>query len=240
LKAIFFDVGGTLVHLDCARLSERLCDELDCELALDGFPRAQSLAMTTVARLALEGAGTTDQLKAQFYTTLLPQLGLAEDKLSQAVECALRLAQTEMLWRSADPAAAPVLRELKRRGFTLGVISNSDGRLERSFALTDLTEHFDFLIDSFVVGVEKPDPAIFQFALERAGVAPHEAAYVGDIYPVDVIGARRAGLLPILYDPADLDTNTDCLRIHHLDELLTLFPSAPPRPSNGASGDAAT
>ena len=227
LKAIFFDAGGTLVHLDCARLGQCLSDELGCELALDSFPRAQSLAMTTIARLTVEGAGTTDQLKAQFYTTLLPHLGLTEDKLSPAVECALRLAQAEMLWRSADPAAAPVLRELKRRGFALGVISNSDGRLERSFALAGLTEHFDFFIDSFVVGVEKPDPAIFRFALERAGVAPHEAAYVGDIYPIDVLGARRAGLLPILYDPADLEANADCLRIRHLDELLTLFPAAP-------------
>jgi HAD superfamily hydrolase (TIGR01509 family) len=228
IKAIFFDAGGTLVHLDSARLSQLLCDELGCELALEGFSRAQSLAMSTIARLAVEGAGTTDQLKAQFYATLLQELGLTEDQLSEAVECALRLAEAEMLWRNADPAAAPVLRELKRRGYTLGVISNSDGRLERSFALTDLTAHFDFFVDSFVVGVEKPEPAIFRLALERAGVAAHEAAYVGDIYPVDVLGARRAGLLPILYDPADLEVNPDCLRIRHLNELLTLFPAPPP------------
>ena len=223
MKAIFFDAGGTLVHLDSARLSKLLCDELGCELALDGFPRAQSLAMTTVAQLAVDGAGTTDTLKAQFYTTLLPELGLAQDKLSQAVECALNLAAAEMLWRTADAATAPVLRELKRRGFTLGIISNADGRLESSFALAGLTEHFDFFIDSFVVGVEKPNPAIFRFALEQAGVAPHEAAYVGDIYPVDVLGARGAGLLPILYDPADLAGDADCLRIRQLNELLTLF-----------------
>jgi HAD superfamily hydrolase (TIGR01509 family) len=225
VKAIFFDAGGTLIHLDCARLRQLISDELGCELALDGFPRAQCLAMDTVARLAAEGVGTTDQLKRQFYTTLLPEIGLAADKLSDAVECALKLAQAEMLWRRADPTTAPVLRELKRRGFALGIISNADGRLESSFAQAGLTEHFDFFVDSFLVGVEKPDPAIFRSALKQAGVAPHEAAHVGDIYAVDVIGARRAGLVPILYDPAEINPGADCLRIRQLEELLTLFPA---------------
>jgi len=223
IKAIFFDAGGTLIHLDSTRISQRLSDELGCELALKGFPRAQSLAMAEVARLVAEGAGSTEQLKRQFYATLLPQVGLAQDRLNEAVECALKLAQAEMLWRRADQTTAPVLRELKRRGFALGIVSNSDGRIENAFAQAGLAEHFDFFIDSFIVGVEKPDPAIFRFALERARVAPHEAAYVGDLYGVDVTGARAAGLLPILYDPAEFNADADCLRIRQLDELLTLF-----------------
>ena len=234
IKAIFFDAGGTVTHLDSNRLSKCLSDELGCELALEDFSRAQSLAMDTVARLAAEGVGTTDTLKRQFYTTLLPEIGLAPNQLSQAVECALKLAQAEMLWSSAEAATVPVLRELRRRGFALGIISNADGRLESSFAQAGLTDHFAFFIDSFVVGVEKPDPAIFRFALERAGVAPHEAAHVGDIYSVDVLGARRAGLLPILFDPADINPAADCLRIHQLDELLTLFPAAPSRHAEGS------
>lgn len=223
IKAIFFDAGGTLIHLDSARLSKRLSDELGCELTLAGFPRAQSLAMAEVARLVAEGAGSTEQLKRQFYTTLLPQIGLAQADLSKAVECALKLAHAEMLWRRADPATAPILRELKRRSLALAIVSNSDGRIESAFAQAGLTEHFDFFIDSFLVGVEKPDPAIFRFALERAAVAPHEAAYVGDLYAVDVVGARAAGLLPILYDPAECNANADCLRIGRLDDLLRLF-----------------
>src|SRR5687767_12410983 len=107
IKAIFFDAGGTLIHLDSAQLSRHFSDELGCQLTLHDFQRAQSLAMDTVARLAAEGVGTTDQLKRQFYTTLLPELGLAQDKLGPAVECALKLAQSETLWRSADAATAP-------------------------------------------------------------------------------------------------------------------------------------
>ena len=189
---------------------------------LDHFPRAQSIAMAEVARHVAAGAGSTEQLKRQFYQTLLPRVGLAQGKLGDGVECALKLAQAEMLWRRAEATTAPVLRELKRRGYVLGVVSNSDGRIESAFAQAGLTEHFDFFIDSFLVGVEKPDPAIFRFALERARVAPDEAAYEGDLYAVDVTGARAAGLLPILYDPAEINADADCLRIRRLDELLTL------------------
>ena len=223
IKAIFFDAGGTLIHLDSARLHKLLRDELGCELVLDDFTRAQSIAMAEVARLVAAGAGYTEQLKRQFYTTLLPRVGLAQDRLGDGVDCALKLAQAEMLWRRAEATTAPVLRELKRRGYALAIVSNSDGRIESAFAQAGLTEHFDFFIDSFLVGAEKPDPAIFGFALARARVAPQEAAYVGDLYAVDVTGARAAGLLPVLYDPAEINADADCLRIRRLDELLALF-----------------
>ena len=85
-----------------------------------------------------------------------------------------------------------------------------------------MTSYFDFFIDSFIVGVEKPDPLIFRLAIELAGVDANEAAYVGDLYPVDVVGARSAGLLPILYDPFDLNRGADCFRIRSIEELLAL------------------
>ena len=81
--------------------------------------------------------------------------------------------------------------------------------------------YFDFFIDSFHVGVEKPDPRIFQLATSRALVEPAQAAYVGDLYWVDVVGAREAGLLPILYDPFLLNPDVDCPRIGAISDLLT-------------------
>jgi len=223
IKAILFDAGGTLIHLDSSRIRDLLSLELGIEMSLDRFPRAQSLAMARVAELVAEGAGSTEQLKREFYTTLLPETGVSKDKLSEAVDCAFRLAREEMLWGQAEDATAPVLNELKERGFILGVVSNSDGRIESAFEQAGLTSYFDFFIDSFIVGVEKPDPRIFRLAIERAGVNANEAAYVGDLYPVDVVGARSAGLLPILYDPFDLNGDADCLRIRSIDELLSIF-----------------
>ena len=66
------------------------------------------------------------------------------------------------------------------------------------------------VIDSAVEGVEKPDPAIFRLALERTGVAPEDALYAGDIYSIDVVGARAAGLRPVLVDEGDLYPDADC------------------------------
>lgn len=223
LKAIFFDAGGTLIHLDSSRIRDLLRDELTIEISLEGFPRAQSLAMARVAELVAAGAGSTEQLKRQFYTTLLPETGVSEEKLNDAVDCTFKLAREEMLWRKTEDGTALALEELKRRGYILAIVSNSDGRIESAFEQTGLTSYFDFFIDSFHVGVEKPDPGIFVLATERAMVAPEQAAYVGDLYWVDVVGARNAGLLPILYDPFELNRDADCLTIGSIDELLILF-----------------
>ncbi len=222
IKAIFFDAGGTLIHLDSAYVCHFVKKELNIELAADRFRRAQFLAMSRVAELVAAGAGSTEKLKRDFYSTLLPEVGVAEAELSPAVECVLKLAQGEMLWRATDETNAATLAALKARGLALGVISNSDGRIESAFQQAGLSSYFDFFIDSFHAGVEKPDPQIFHLAVERAGVNPEQAAHVGDLYWVDVVGARSAGLLPILYDPYDLTRGLDCLRIGAIDELLEL------------------
>jgi putative hydrolase of the HAD superfamily len=223
IKAIFFDAGGTLIHLDSSHICGLISAELGASPSLDNFRRAQYLGMLRVAQLVTEGAGSTERLKAQFYSTLLPEIGVPADKLQQAVECILKLAQAEMLWRKADESTALTLRELKARGLMLGVVSNSDGRIESAFEQAGLTSYFDFFIDSFLVGVEKPDQKIFHIATTRAQVAPAQAAYVGDLYSVDVVGARNAGLFPVLYDPYDLSPEADCTRIRKLEELLNLF-----------------
>lgn len=222
IRALFFDAGGTLIHLDSPYICALLRDQFGIEAAIDQFPHAQSLAMQRVAQLVSEGNGSTEQLKDQFYGVLLPRIGVPQEKLPAATECLLKLAKAEMLWRRTEEATPAVLARLRERGLRLAVVSNSDGRIENAFAQAGLTEYFDFFIDSFLVGVEKPDPRIFHLALEKAGVSAPEAAYVGDLYAVDVLGARQAGLLPVLYDPYRLSPDDDCVRIGSLGDLLLL------------------
>jgi len=81
------------------------------------------------------------------------------------------------------------------------VISNSNGTIKRILTRLELLPLVDFALDSSEEGVEKPQPAIFERALARAGVVAAEAAYVGDLYSIDVLGARRAGLRAVLLDP---------------------------------------
>jgi putative hydrolase of the HAD superfamily len=124
------------------------------------------------------------------------------------------------IWCGSDPAAVRVLDELKRAGLTLAVISNTeDGRLRESLGAAGILDRFDLLIDSHLVGYRKPDPAIFRLALERLGIEPHEAAYVGDSYAHDALAAEAVGLRGILLDTLDLHPESVCQRIKSLEEL---------------------
>jgi putative hydrolase of the HAD superfamily len=83
------------------------------------------------------------------------------------------------------------------------VVSNSEGQLQLLFDNLGLGKAFDLLIDSHHVGVEKPDPRIFELALAPFSVRPEEALHLGDTFATDVAGARAAGLQTALIDPFD-------------------------------------
>jgi len=110
-------------------------------------------------------------------------------------------------------------------GYYLGVISNSIGTMEEQLRRVDLARHFQTVLDSAIVGVEKPHVAIFQKALARAGVEASEAVFVGDIHATDVGGARGAGLLGVLMDRVGAYTDPDCPRITSLPELEDVLSS---------------
>jgi putative hydrolase of the HAD superfamily len=126
------------------------------------------------------------------------------------------------LWNRADPEAIEAVRRVRAAGLVAGVISNSNGSVRSILAETGLAAHLHFILDSSVVGVEKPDPRIFALGLREAGVTAAEAIYVGDLYSVDVLGARGAGLDGILLDPGGFWGARDCRRARGLGEAVRL------------------
>ena len=98
-------------------------------------------------------------------------------------------------------AALDLLRELKQGGFKLGVVSNRERPFHDEVERLEILPYLDLILAAGEVGSYKPEPGIFQAALERIDVKPGEAMYVGDNYFADVVGSRRAGLRPVLYDP---------------------------------------
>ena len=110
------------------------------------------------------------------------------------------------------PGVPEALGRLQRRGLTLAVISNSDGTCAKSLEDAGLLGYLSFVIDSAEVGVEKPDPRIFEIALARCGADPRRTLYIGDLYHADVVGARRAGLHALLLDPYGDWPPMDCDR----------------------------
>ena len=121
------------------------------------------------------------------------------------------------------PEVPMVLDELKRRRYRLGVVSNWDSRLPAIFESLGIASNFDFILASAAVGVEKPDPRIFEVALARAGVPPRKAVHVGDDFEADILGARSAGIDAfhlVREEPASSNNH----QIRSLQELLAILP----------------
>ena len=105
---------------------------------------------------------------------------------------------TKTPWHSEDelpyPDAIPMLAELKRRGYKLGVIANQPLGTEKRLMRWLLYDYFDVIAASAELGVAKPDPAIFQNALKQAGCPAQNAVMVGDRLDNDVAPANRLGI----------------------------------------------
>lgn len=219
IRAVFLDAGGTIIHLDAPYILEVLAQQ-GLERDAAAFARAERAARTAIAQLVSSGQPTDDRSRWRIFAhTLLAELG-CDDIVASAVRTAVAAHnQAGRLWSRTVEGTAEVLAALRAAGYHVAVVSNSNGHVERFLENAGLRPYLDFVIDSGIEGVEKPDPRIFEIALARAGVAAHEAVHVGDIYEIDVVGARAAGLRPVLLDPDDLAPGADCTRIRSLAEL---------------------
>ena len=181
------------------------------------------------ARVRLDGdlaAGASTESKdshGRYLRYVLLHLGIADEDEVQAIAEWRRSYNPPVgLWNRPDPAASAALRQVKDAGLIAGVISNSNGSVRSILEETGLAPGLDFIIDSAVVGVEKPDPRIFRLALEQAEVPPEAAFYIGDIYSVDVLGARGAGLRAVLLDPRGYWGPRDCPLASGIEDAVRL------------------
>jgi len=112
-----------------------------------------------------------------------------------------------------------MLTELKQAGYLMAVLSNRDKPFQDVLASHSISEFFSFSLSGGEVASYKPNPGLFEHALNRARIAPNEAIYVGDNYFADVVGSRRAGLRPVLFDPDMIFPEADCTTIRSFNEL---------------------
>jgi HAD superfamily hydrolase (TIGR01549 family) len=224
IKAVFFDLGNTITMFDYAALKELIAADIFAPPSNRDIAMGEYKAREVINNLLLSRSGTTDAMRTfLYYATILKQIGIKKERIKPLVETITQFDKTEGLWRVVMKETLPTLNRLKEKKLKLGIISNSDGRVAGLLTQLNLTALFEVALDSQVVGVEKPDPRIFQMALEKTKTAPAEAVYVGDIYAIDVLGARRAGMTPVLMDPLRQYTDVDCATIADLGELLQLL-----------------
>jgi putative hydrolase of the HAD superfamily len=205
--AILFDAGGTLILQDPVDMGTRLGLLIDPERA----HRAHYHAMADYSDLRLAGEDVDWDWWLERYFTLL---GVADPHLAGE--------QTQRgyaLWNHPLDGVADAVERLGNEGVRVAVVSNSDGSVRESLGRAGLLDLFEFVIDSHEVGVSKPDPGIFLAALERMGLDPEDAWYIGDSVFHDVNGARAAGLADaILVDPYGLGPS-DVTRVGSVAEL---------------------
>jgi len=212
---VLFDVGGTLVFLDYARMAEAVGAELGLPLG------AETLAAgAPEAARAMEGIRAADRERADAYLEALFRLAeVPAGRMDQVRRCLVRLHAEQHLWSAVAPGTGEALTRLRAARLRLGVVSNSDGRVEAALEAAGLREYFEVVIDSALAGVEKPDPAIFHAALAALDVAPRDALYVGDLYDVDVLGARAAGMDAVLFAPGGMPAVAGCRSVSSLAAL---------------------
>jgi putative hydrolase of the HAD superfamily len=225
LEAVLFDAGGTLIRLDYAFIARRAADK-GAHVMPAAFARAEVASRVQIDRYAREQggiAGSDAQRFRSYFETLLRAAGLAESLVGGLVRELEASHGEDNLWCVPVDGALETLRDLRARGLRTAVVSNADGRLQRLLEATGLAPHIDLALDSQLEGVEKPDPAIFQRALERLGVPAERTVYVGDIYSIDAVGARAAGMAAVILDSTGAYDGFDCLTIGRLEQVLDWF-----------------
>ena len=219
LETVFLDAGGVFLYPNWWRVSDALAAE-GVTLSAEALIKADPPARRELDDQGVIG-GTTDASRGWlFFDLVLEHAGVPRTEATGAALAALHRYHTASnLWEYVPEDVVPVLERLRARGLRLVVVSNANGTLLKHLDRLDLTKRFDCVLDSADEGVEKPDPRFFEIALERSGARKETTIHVGDLYHVDVIGARNAGLRGVLLDEAGLRPDADCPRVRSLDEL---------------------
>ena len=225
LDALFLDAGNTLVGMDLELVCERLAVH-GITATPAAVERAEAGARPALSRLLATGRSSEardsfvrhvrNTLAALELDTVRAREPAALDAVALAVAHELKDAGTRRLWSRILPGVPQALADLRAAGVKLAVVSNSDGTIESGLVAAGLRAHLDAVLDSRLIGFEKPDARIFSAALAAVGVPPERTAHLGDLYAVDVLGARRAGIHGVLIDPYD-DWRRRRLRARPLD-----------------------
>lgn len=208
IEAVLFDAGNTLAGWDLEFVGGVLRD-IGVDAPADRLERAEAAARPELSATIARGRSTeSGEIKRRYLELFLERLD-AGWALADVAE-RMRDVPSAQLWARLLPGVPQALARLAAAGVRLGVVSNADGTMARQLDAHGIGGFFDVVIDSGSVAVEKPDPAIFHLALDALGVVPRAAVHVGDLYAVDIVGARAAGIRPFLLDPFGDWPGVDC------------------------------
>lgn len=232
IKAIFFDLDGTLRH-SVPTGGEVFTDYVKTlGLKVDENARLNALrwehfywaSSEDLRDDLLAHSAETENFWIEYSRRRLIALGaFPEWAVENAPKISMHMGEVYKPDSIVPEDVRRTLPQLKETGYILGVISNRDKPFLDVLRDHNIDEFFDFSMAAGEVQVWKPEPGIFEHGLQRVNVPAQEAIYVGDNYYADVVGARAAGLQPVLYDPLGIFPDSDCATIKSFDELTTVI-----------------
>jgi len=214
LKAIFFDVGNTLLFLDRSNTLAPL-HQRKLSPSLEQWHAIERKTKNEFDDIVQHDGKVDHSFWYLFYSRLLQELGVHDDGLRDLLVEATRVSAN---WCDIRPGTRETLQRLGRR-YPLAVISNADGKIADVLGRCGIADCFLAITDSGLVGYEKPHPAIFEAALRSMDTEPEQSLYVGDVYSVDYLGATRAGMQAILFDVSGAYRESGLPRVESLEEL---------------------
>lgn len=232
-RAILFDLDGTLRHsqpdgidvfIEHARtLGLRISQEDSlCGIRWEHFYWSDSISLRQ--DLVAHGGEAKEAFWVNYGRRQLVALGASPKQAADLAPVVSRHMEENYKPVSVlEEQARLVLTRFKEAGFKLGVVSNREQPYGQVLDHLEITSFFDFSLAAGEVQSYKPAPGIFEAALQRIDVPAESAMYVGDNYFADVVGARRAGLRPVLYDPRGIYPDASCDVIASLGELPKLL-----------------
>jgi putative hydrolase of the HAD superfamily len=221
VETLLFDAGGVLLDLDYAYL-RRLIESRHGKVSTDELSRYEAAARHEIHRQVTEG-GRVSETWRDYFRIILSRVGVPVEERDGIVDSLWEAHQRFGLWTVAIHGAPEIVAAMRGRGLRIGVVSNAEGRVEQDLDSAGYRGLLETVVDSHLVGVEKPDPEIFRIALKRMKVGPESAIYVGDLPSVDIAGARAAGIAPVLLDRHDLYPDEEAHRIRSIEELPALL-----------------
>ena len=231
IQAVLFDLDGTLRHNRPA--SEAVFCDFAVRLGLEDSPAKRLEVMRwshyywaqSQELLADVGAfQEEDPFWRNYSYRKLMVFGCREEQADALASDIHQLMKTEHKPADWVPDDVPqTLQALKEAGFRLGVLSNRTLPCQEYLQTLGLADYFDLALVAGEVACWKPEPQIFQHALERLDVTAEQSLYVGDNYYADIVGARRAGLHPVLLDPLGVFPEAGCPVIHTIGELKIAY-----------------
>src|SRR5215203_3289580 len=230
LRAVFFDIGGTLVGPNLALLGTWLrAAGIDCDD--DRVAQVEPYARRAHA-VRRESVLGTPAIRGLYLEELIRHVwgagpgdpALLRSAVDQILATALTAGHAAVpVWNQVLPGVREGRAALQARGLQLVAVSNSDGSAEAVLVATGLRDAFAAVIDSHHVGFSKPDPRLFDAARAVLGVEARHVAHVGDLYEADVLGAEAAGIAAILIDSCGFWPDADCAIVDSFEGAVALL-----------------